>query len=76
VNLWRCESPHRALIVGVYSAMDLDLKKALQQEVLAAKARWGAAIKLSKGPSSSPTAPLPIGRRQQTHEQASSCDVD
>eukprot|EP00962_Isochrysis_galbana_P043853 scaffold16832_cov115-Isochrysis_galbana.AAC.2 len=41
--------------------MEVELKKALQQEVLAAKARWGAEVKLSKAPSNSPTAPLPIG---------------
>jgi hypothetical protein len=46
--------------------MDVELKKALQQEVLAAKARWGDEIKLSKAPSSSPTAPLPIGAPRTT----------
>lgn len=40
--------------------MEPALKKSLQEEVLSAKKRWGDAVKLSKAPASSPTAPLPI----------------
>mmetsp|Transcript_19498 Transcript_19498/g.58966 ORF Transcript_19498/g.58966 Transcript_19498/m.58966 type:complete len:222 (+) Transcript_19498:2-667(+) len=58
--------------------MELELKKSLQQEVLAAKARWAEQIKLSKAPSSSPSAPLPIGvcRRIPRPASAEAYDVE
>ena len=58
--------------------MHTELKKALQQEVLAAKSRWGGAIKLSKAPAGTPTAPLPIGVERTIARPASAeaFDVD